>query len=65
VLPIVIDTNVVVAALRSDGGASRQVVRGCLAGFYEPLFGLALLTEYKHAAYGLPSVSRDDASDTG
>jgi len=62
VLPIVIDTNVVVAALRSGGGASRQVVRGCLAGFYEPLFGLALLTEYKHAAYGLPSVPRDDAA---
>jgi predicted nucleic acid-binding protein len=61
VLPIVVDTNVVIAALRSDTGASRQVMRGCLTGSYEPLFGLALLTEYEHAAYGAPSVPQDAA----
>jgi putative PIN family toxin of toxin-antitoxin system len=46
---VVLDTNVVVAALRSGGGASRRVIRGCLAGAYEPLFGPALLAEYEYA----------------
>lgn len=45
---VVVDTNVVVAALRS-GGASRRVIRGCLTRAYEPLFGPALLAEYEHA----------------
>jgi putative PIN family toxin of toxin-antitoxin system len=46
---VVLDTNVVVAALRSGGGASRRAIRGCLAGAYEPLFGPALLAEYEYA----------------
>jgi len=46
---VVLDTNVVVAALRSGGGASRRVIRGCLTGAYEPLFGPALLAEYEYA----------------
>jgi putative PIN family toxin of toxin-antitoxin system len=46
---VVLDTNVVVAALRSGGGASRRVIRGCLTGAYEPLFGSALLAEYEYA----------------
>jgi len=45
---VVVDTNVVVAALRS-GGASRRVIRGCLTRACEPLFGPALLAEYEHA----------------
>lgn len=49
------------SALRSGGGASRQIGRACLTGLYEPLFGLALLAEYKHATYGLPSVPHDEA----
>jgi putative PIN family toxin of toxin-antitoxin system len=49
VIPIVVDTNVIVAAVRSGGGAARQVIRGCLTGAYEPLFGPALLAEYEHA----------------
>jgi putative PIN family toxin of toxin-antitoxin system len=50
VVPIVVDTNVFVAGLRSGGGASRQVLRGCLQGDYEPLFGPALLSEYEYSA---------------
>ena len=46
-IPIVIDTNVFVAALRSAGGASRVVLRGALVGRYEPLFGNALWLEYQ------------------
>jgi predicted nucleic acid-binding protein len=44
---IVIDTNVFVAALRSGGGASRQVLRGALEGRYQPIFSNALWLKYE------------------
>lgn len=44
---IVLDTNVFVSALRSDGGASRQVLRRILLGQVMPLFGNALWQEYQ------------------
>ncbi|MDP2111002.1 MAG: putative toxin-antitoxin system toxin component, PIN family [Thiobacillus sp.] len=43
----VIDTNIFVAGLRSDGGASRAVLRDALQGRIEPLFGNALWLEYE------------------
>ena len=43
---IVLDTNVFVSALRSGGGASRQVLRCILQGQATPLFGNALWQEY-------------------
>lgn len=46
-ISVVIDTNVFVAALRSDGGASRAVLRDALQGRIEPLFGNALWLEYE------------------
>jgi putative PIN family toxin of toxin-antitoxin system len=46
-LAVVIDTNVFVAALRSDGGASRSVLRRALDGDLQALFGNALWTEYQ------------------
>lgn len=39
---LVIDINVFVAGLRSDGGASREVLRRALQGRYLLLFGNAL-----------------------
>jgi putative PIN family toxin of toxin-antitoxin system len=51
VIPIVVDTNVVVAALRSGSGAARRVLLGCATGAYEPLFGPALLAEYEYALF--------------
>ncbi len=45
--PVVIDTNVFVAGLRSAGGASRQVLRRALDGRLQPLFGNALWLEYQ------------------
>jgi putative PIN family toxin of toxin-antitoxin system len=45
-IPVVIDTNVFVAGLRSGGGASRAVLRMALAGSLQPLFGNALWMEY-------------------
>lgn len=44
---IVLDTNVFVSALRSGGGASRQVLRRILLGQVTPLFGNALWQEYQ------------------
>jgi putative PIN family toxin of toxin-antitoxin system len=47
VIPVVIDTNVFVAGLRSEGGASRAVLRWALDGVLQPLFGNALWMEYQ------------------
>lgn len=44
---IVLDTNVFVSALRSGGGASREVLRRVLQGQAMPLFGNALWQEYE------------------
>ncbi|MCY4029568.1 MAG: PIN domain-containing protein [Acidobacteria bacterium] len=44
---IVVDTNVLVAATSSAAGASREVLRRCLLGRYEPLMGQALFAEYE------------------
>ena len=46
-LRIVVDTNVFVAAVSSPAGASREVLRRCLTGRYEPLMGQGLFTEYE------------------
>jgi putative PIN family toxin of toxin-antitoxin system len=46
-IPVVIDTNVFVAGLRSAGGASRAVLRLALDGRLQALFGNALWTEYQ------------------
>lgn len=46
-IPVVIDTNVFVAGLRSAGGASRAVLRRALTGDIQPLFGNALWLEYQ------------------
>ncbi len=45
--PLVIDTNVFVAGLRSGGGTSRRVLRRALEGAYVPLFSNALWLEYE------------------
>lgn len=41
------DTNVLVAALRSGGGASRSLLRQVLIGRFRPVFGNALWAEYE------------------
>jgi putative PIN family toxin of toxin-antitoxin system len=46
-IPIVVDTSVFVAALRSGGGASRRVLRKAIEGVYRPLFSNALWLEYE------------------
>jgi putative PIN family toxin of toxin-antitoxin system len=44
---IVVDTDVFVAALLGPRGASREVIRRCLLGQYQPTMGTALLTEFE------------------
>jgi putative PIN family toxin of toxin-antitoxin system len=44
---VVIDTNVLIAALLRSGGAARGVLRACLTGRYRPVLGPALLAEYE------------------
>lgn len=46
-IPIVIDTNVFVAGLRSGGGASRKLLRRAIEGRFIPLFSNALWLEYE------------------
>ncbi len=42
-----IDTNVLVSAILSPDGASREVLRRCLTGAARPLIGNALFLEYE------------------
>ncbi len=44
---VVLDTNIVVAALLRGGGSARAVLRACLNGKYQPVLGPALLAEYE------------------
>lgn len=44
---LVLDTNVLVAALLRGGGSARAVLRACLRGPYQPVVGPALLAEYE------------------
>ena len=44
---VVIDTNVLVAAVLSPDGAAREVLRRCLTGRAQPLIGNALFLEYE------------------
>lgn len=51
---IVLDTNILVSALLGSGGASREILRGCLRNEYQPLMGNALFLEHESL------LSRDD-----
>src|SRR5450631_2518625 len=44
---IVLDTNILVAALLRGGGAARAVLRACLSSRYHAVLGPALLAEYE------------------
>lgn len=47
VITIVLDTNILVAALLRGGGSARGVLRGCIDGNYQAVLGPALLAEYE------------------
>ncbi|MCA6613908.1 MAG: putative toxin-antitoxin system toxin component, PIN family, partial [Pseudanabaena sp.] len=44
---IVIDTSVLISALIGSTGASRELIRLCLQGEYQPLMGNNLFLEYE------------------
>ena len=44
---IVIDTSVLISALTGSTGASRELIRLCLQGEYQPLMGNNLFLEYE------------------
>lgn len=44
---LIIDTNVLIAALMSESGASREVIRRCLLKHYQPYVSLPLFAEYQ------------------
>jgi putative PIN family toxin of toxin-antitoxin system len=46
-IPIAIDTSVFISALIGDKGPSRELIRRCLQGQYQPLMGNALFLEYE------------------
>ncbi|MFN7695396.1 MAG: putative toxin-antitoxin system toxin component, PIN family [Burkholderiales bacterium] len=68
---VVVDTNVLVAALLRGGHAARAVLRACLQGHYLPLVGAALSAEYEDvmsraalfATSGLSAAERDEVLD--
>jgi putative PIN family toxin of toxin-antitoxin system len=44
---IVLDTNVFISALLGPRGTSRELLRRCLLGRYQPLMGTTLFLEYE------------------
>ena len=47
---IVIDTSVFISALIGPTGPSRELIRQCLQGKYQPLMGNTLICEYEAAS---------------
>jgi putative PIN family toxin of toxin-antitoxin system len=70
-LRLVLDTNVLVAALRSDRGASRQLLLAALDQKFQLLLSVPLLIEYEAvsnrpqnlAAFGISSIEVSDILD--
>jgi putative PIN family toxin of toxin-antitoxin system len=50
-LRIVIDTSVLISALLGSNGASRELIRCCLQGKYQPLMGNTLFLEYESVVF--------------
>ncbi|MBW4678336.1 MAG: putative toxin-antitoxin system toxin component, PIN family [Desmonostoc geniculatum HA4340-LM1] len=46
-IKIVVDTSVFISALIISKGSSRELIRRCLKGEYQPLMGNALFSEYE------------------
>jgi len=61
---LVLDTDVVVAALRSDGGASRQLLLAAFDGRIEMLVSVPLVLEYE-AVLTRPQLLKDVALTIG
>lgn len=65
---IVLDTSVLIAALISEAGSNRSILRKCLTGAYQPLISNALFLEYvdvtsRASILNLCPVSQQDVED--
>lgn len=60
---LVLDTNILVAALLRSGGAARLVLRACLTAHYRPVLGPALLAEHEDVL-GRADLFRDSVLST-
>mgnify|MGYP001799688706 FL=1 len=45
---LVVDTSVFISALIGPTGPSRELIRQCLMGTYQPLMGNTLFCEYEY-----------------
>jgi putative PIN family toxin of toxin-antitoxin system len=61
---IVVDTSVFVSALIGSGGPSRELIRSCLQGDYQPLMGTALFCEYESVITRQEILSRCPLAET-
>jgi putative PIN family toxin of toxin-antitoxin system len=59
---VILDTNVLVAALSSAEGTSRAVLRGALLGRWRPLISLPLFAEYEDVFSRDETLSRSKLS---
>jgi putative PIN family toxin of toxin-antitoxin system len=57
-IKIVVDTSVFISALISSQGSSRELIRRCLKGEYQPLMGNALFSEYESVIQRLEIIPR-------
>ena len=62
---IVLDTNILVAALRSKRGASYRLLMHVDSGLYEPVVSVPLVLEYESAALKLVGRTRLTKRDIG
>ncbi len=54
---IVVDTSVLISALIGKKGPSRQILRECLSGIYQPVMSTALFLEYEDV-YQRPRIEK-------
>jgi putative PIN family toxin of toxin-antitoxin system len=57
-IKIVVDTSVLISALISSSGSSRELIRRCLKGEYQPLMGNTLFSEYESVIHRSEIIAR-------
>ena len=63
-IKIVVDTSVFISALIGSTGSSRELIRRCLKGEYQPLMGNALLLEYESVMQRKEIISQCSLTNT-
>ena len=55
---IIVDTSVFISALIGTKGPSRELIRRCLLGDYQPLMGNALFSEYESVIHRVEIIAK-------